>query len=53
VEGDEFVPVLDLGKAAVLEKRSAGRSLPEWAFEPYIARKTREHEARPDPFALT
>lgn len=51
-EGDEYVRVLDLGKAAVYQKKTSARSMPEWNGEPYIARKTDEYARWPDPFAL-
>jgi hypothetical protein len=52
VESEHFRRALDLGKAVVLEKRSAERSFPDWAYQPYIARRTREHERAPNPFAI-
>lgn len=51
-EGDEYVRVLDLGKTIVLQKRTTGRTMPEWNGEPYIVRKSDEYGKRPDPFAL-
>lgn len=51
-EGKEFAHVLDLGKAIVFRKETEGRSLPEWVHEPYIVRKTEEHNKSQNPFAL-
>lgn len=51
-EGDDYARVLDLGKAAIYRKQTDSRAMPEWAFQPYVVRKTDEYAKSPNPFAL-
>lgn len=47
-----FSLALDLQKSLVFRKVTADRFLGEWTEQPYIVRRTREYDQRPNSFAL-